>query len=94
MRAAGTTVGDATTALREADCGTPYADLSGALPGGVSAGAASDFAQTWSCTFKGWRDQAGQHASNLTQAAANYNATEDSNTHRLDPDGGKIRGPR
>lgn len=93
VRAAGRTAADASAALRGADCGAPVADLTTALPGSATAGAAGDYAQNWSQTFTSWCDRAGQHATNLTQAAANYARTEQGTTHDFDPSAGGIRGP-
>jgi hypothetical protein len=93
VRAAGKTAADASTALRGADCGAPVSDLTAALPGSATADAAGDYARNWSQTFTGWCDQAGRHATNLTQAAANYASTEQGTTHGFDPDAGRVRGP-
>jgi hypothetical protein len=68
--------------------------LADALPGSASATAAGAYAQSWPSTFGRWCDQAGQSAANLTQAADNYQATEQANADRLDPNAGKLRGPR
>jgi hypothetical protein len=76
VRAAGTTVGQAVAALRSADCGTPVGELADALPGSVSAGAATDYAASWKQGFGAWCDDAGRHGQNLVAAAANYAGTE------------------
>lgn len=94
LRAAGKSGGDSVGQLRGADCGRPVADLAVALPGSTSAGVAAGYARSWSATFGGWCDQAGQYAANLTGAANNYGTTEDGNAQRLGQGTGRIRGPR
>ncbi len=94
LRAAGKAAADAVSALRGADCGIPVADLAAALPGSASAGAATGYADGWSSTFTGWCASAEQHAANLTTAADTYSTTEQDNTHLLDPNAGRMRGPR
>jgi hypothetical protein len=94
VRAAGVTMGDAVSVLRGADCGTPVGELTGALPGSVSAGAATSYASAWKSSFVGWCDQAAAHARNMVQAAANYGQTEHGNAESFGVRGGTIRGLR
>jgi hypothetical protein len=94
LRAAGKTAGEALGALRGADCGSPVADLAGALPGGKATGAASSFATVWKSTFTTWCADAERHATALTQAADTYSATEHTNASNFSENTGKIMGPR
>jgi hypothetical protein len=88
IRAAGKTAETAASELRQADCGTPVAQLAAALPGSASAPAATDFADSWSRALSKWCDQATQHATNLGQIATNYVNVDESNEQNLDPYGG------
>lgn len=78
LRAAGRAGEEAVGEIRNADCGAPVADVSAALPGTTSAGAATSFARSWKTTFFGWCDAAGQQAASLIQAADSYIAGDDS----------------
>jgi uncharacterized protein YukE len=88
IQAAGKTVATAASELRQADCGTPVAQLTAALPGSASAPAATDFADSWSQALGKWCDQATQHATTLGQVATNYANVDESNAQSLDPYGG------
>lgn len=94
LRTAGKAAGEAVGALRSADCGSPVADLVGALSGGKAAGAASSFATAWKFTFIAWCADAERHATALTQAADTYSATEHTNASNFYGNAGKITGPR
>jgi hypothetical protein len=76
VRAAGVVMGDAVGLLRGADVGSPVSELAAALPGSVSAGAATDYAGAWKTDFGAWCDQAADQADNMSRIAANYSGTE------------------
>jgi hypothetical protein len=79
--------------LREADCGSPVADVAGALPGGKAAGAASAYADAWKSTFATWCTDADQFAASLTTAAGTYVEGDHAAEGSL-PDDHKMTGPR
>jgi hypothetical protein len=79
--------------LREADCGSPVADVAAALPGGKAAGAASAYANAWKSTFAAWRTDADQFTASLTTAADSYVEGDHAAQESL-PDDHKMTGPR
>jgi hypothetical protein len=93
LRSAGKAGQDAVGEVRNADCGSPVEDVSGALPGSKAAGAASSFASTWKTTFLNWCDDAERHANALTQAAETY-VEGDHHAQSSLPAGDKLTGPR
>ncbi|WP_215547619.1 hypothetical protein [Amycolatopsis sp. CA-230715] len=52
-------------------------EVSAAMPGTRSAGAASGYADSWALSFKNWCSEAEQRASRLATAADTYVAGDD-----------------
>ncbi|MGP4019237.1 hypothetical protein [Saccharopolyspora sp. 5N708] len=59
--------------------GPPATDIAEAMPGGKSADAAKQVAQSWEKSVKAWSQAAAEHGNSLNATADEYQRSDESN---------------
>lgn len=77
IRLASRHMADVVGEVRDARPADGLKDVRGALPGSMSAGAASDLIETWTSRFVGWADDGDEHRDALETAAIAYKQEDD-----------------
>ena len=72
IRLASARMADVVGEVRDVRPADGLKDVRGSLPGSMSAGAASDLIETWTCRFVNWADDADEHREELETAAVAY----------------------